>query len=93
MTKEQVDVILKETLDNEEQEKEALMQQGLKEAKEKIEEDKLKRFGQPKYLNTGLSNFVTEEMNLNSLTPEQKMKVMREQRARAAEARMKKFAR
>ncbi|OWB54774.1 hypothetical protein B5S28_g628 [[Candida] boidinii] len=92
MTKEQVDVILKETLDNEEQEKEALMQQGLKEAKEKIEEDKLKRFGQPKYLNTGLSNVVTEEMNLNSLTPEQKMKVMREQRARAAEARMKKFA-
>ncbi|GME67092.1 unnamed protein product [[Candida] boidinii] len=92
MTKEQVDGILKETLDNEEQEKEALMEQGLKEAKEKIKEDKLKRFGQPKYLNGGLSNVVTEEMNLNSLTPEQKIKVMREQRARAAEARMKKLA-
>ncbi|GMF97468.1 unnamed protein product [[Candida] boidinii] len=68
------------------------MEQGLKEAKEKIKEDKLKRFGQPKYLNGGLSNVVTEEMNLNSLTPEQKIKVMREQRARAAEARMKKLA-
>lgn len=63
---------------------------------QKIEDDKLiegqkrdKKFGKGQ----SIANKVvkTEEQKLSGLTPEQRMKVMREQRARAIEARMNKI--
>ncbi|ODV84817.1 hypothetical protein CANARDRAFT_190087, partial [[Candida] arabinofermentans NRRL YB-2248] len=86
-SKDEIDKIEKLELDKLNEEKQKIIQKSLNDAKKQFDDEKIKKFGKGKPL---LPNKQTEQTNLNTLTPEQRMKVMREQRARAAEARLKK---
>ncbi|KAG7820574.1 hypothetical protein KL909_004446 [Ogataea angusta] len=85
MTKEEVESILNEEKRQNEQESKKLIDEQLEKAKQEAEEEHTKKFGRGKPLG------ITEQQNLSSLTPEQRMRVLREQRARAAEARLGKL--
>ncbi|CDK26436.1 unnamed protein product [Kuraishia capsulata CBS 1993] len=86
LSKEEVDKANREAKEEEERQKQDLIKEELAKKALEDEENRKAKFGPPKVL-VGAS---LSQINLQSLTPEQRMKVMREQRARAAEARMKK---
>ncbi|ESX00121.1 zinc finger-containing protein [Ogataea parapolymorpha DL-1] len=85
MTKEEVERILSEEKRQSDEESKRLIDEQLEKAKQEAEEEHSRQFGRGRPLG------ITEQQNLNSLTPEQRMRVLREQRARAAEARLGKL--
>ncbi|KAG7930644.1 hypothetical protein KL934_004717 [Ogataea polymorpha] len=85
MTKEEVERILSEEKRQSDQESQRLIDEELEKVKQQAEEERSRKFGRGRPLG------ITEQQNLNSLTPEQRMRVLREQRARAAEARLGKL--
>lgn len=83
MHKTEVDELLKQEKEQQHIESQKLHQEKLQGAREEFKEQHDKKFGKGRTLGA------TEQQTLNSLSPEQRMRIMREQRARAAEARMK----
>ncbi|SCU89224.1 LAME_0E02630g1_1 [Lachancea meyersii CBS 8951] len=86
MSREDVDAINEKEKQMLELEKARLMKEELSAAKERQRLEKEARRGPGKILAPQLSSF---QQNNNSLSDNQRMRLMREQRARAAEARMK----
>ncbi|CDO95861.1 unnamed protein product [Kluyveromyces dobzhanskii CBS 2104] len=89
LSAEQIDEMHKKEALEEENRQKVLMQKELQAAKERIKEDKELNKGPGTTLGTMSTNL---QINLNSLNDDQRMRLMREQRARAAEARMKQFS-
>lgn len=89
LSAEQIDERHKKIALEEEKEKKDLIEKELQAAKERIKEEKDAKRGPGMKLGAASSNV---QINLNSLTDDQRMRLMREQRARAAEARMKRFS-
>ncbi|VEU22088.1 DEKNAAC103053 [Brettanomyces naardenensis] len=84
-SREEVQTLLKEEEEAEKSRIRKLHEEELTNVRKDIKTSHDKRFGKGKTL--GIPS--TEQAKLESLSPEQRMKVMREQRARAAEARMR----
>ncbi|KAH3661767.1 hypothetical protein OGAPHI_005945 [Ogataea philodendri] len=82
MTREQVDDLLNKQKQEDQESSQKLIQEQLELSKQETEQEHTRKFGRGSILGN------TEQQNLSTLTPEQRMKVMREQRARAAEARL-----
>ncbi|GMG19172.1 unnamed protein product [Ambrosiozyma monospora] len=92
-TREEVEQINKAAFERESEQKKQSHAQELENFKKEQEQRRVDQFGQGRKLTSStpiVAPKKTEEQNLNSLTAQQRMRVMREQRARAAEARMKK---
>lgn len=85
-SREEVEEILKKKEDESREKLRELHEKELETARKQFSESHDKKFGRGKTLG-GFKE--TEQHKLDSLTPQQKMRVMREQRARAIEARMK----
>lgn len=85
-SREEVEEILKKKEDESREKLRELHEKELETARKQFAESHDKKFGRGKTLG-GFKE--TEQHKLDSLTPQQKMRVMREQRARAIEARMK----
>lgn len=64
-----------------------IIEEKLAETRQKFENQYQEKYGSGNKLQQ--FNTVTQQTNLSSLSEDQKVKLMREQRARAAEARMK----
>ncbi|CCK71526.1 Vms1p KNAG_0H01130 [Huiozyma naganishii CBS 8797] len=88
LTREQVEELNKREKEMEENENAALIERELKASKERQQQEKDAARG-PGYKLDPAANISETERNFNSLTEDQKRRLMREQRARAAEARMK----
>ncbi|CCF59545.1 hypothetical protein KAFR_0H01350 [Kazachstania africana CBS 2517] len=87
LSREEVGEINKMKEENDRKETESLIQKELEAAKERQKLEKEAKRGPGHRLDGG--KLVSIEQNLNSLTDEQRRKLMREQRARAAEARLR----
>ncbi|SMN20335.1 similar to Saccharomyces cerevisiae YDR049W VMS1 Component of a Cdc48p-complex involved in protein quality control [Maudiozyma saulgeensis] len=89
LSREEVELINKKLEDEEKSEVDNIVKRELQNVKERQKEDYEKKNGKGHALNAPTSiPSISMEQNLNSLTSDQKRRLMREQRARAAEARM-----
>ncbi|CAB4253116.1 Vms1p [Maudiozyma barnettii] len=91
LSREEVEMINKKLEEDEKTKVDNIVKKELQNVKERQKEDYEKKNGKGHTLNTlSAVPSISTEQNLNSLTGDQKRRLMREQRARAAEARMSK---
>ncbi|QPG74509.1 hypothetical protein FOA43_001839 [Brettanomyces nanus] len=84
-SREEVDKLISEEKEKEKEETKKVHEEELESARKGIKERHDKKFGKGRTI-----GLVNEQTKLEALSPEQRMRVMREQRARAAEARLRK---
>lgn len=89
LSTEEIEARRQKLMLEEESQKKLLIEKELQAVKERIKEEKEAKRGPGRQLDSSAPN---AQINLNSLSENQRLRLMREQRARAAEARMKKFS-
>ncbi|KAG0670512.1 hypothetical protein C6P45_002254 [Maudiozyma exigua] len=90
LSREDVEQMNQEIEKNEKKEAQDIVKKELQNVKERQKEDYEKKNGKGNTLSVSVASpAISMEQNLNSLTDDQKRRLMREQRARAAEARLR----